>query len=76
MSAMRTAAGQGALNPDQSTDAMAILDAGVRVQAHGNLEWFAGVTNVFNDTYVVARRPYGLRPGMPRALRAGATIAF
>ena len=55
---------------------MAVLDAGVRFQAQGHLEWFAGVTNVFNDTYVVARRPYGLRPGMPRAFRAGATLSF
>ena len=76
MSAMRTSASQGALNPAQSTDAMAVLDAGLRFQAQGHLEWFAGITNVFDDTYVVARRPYGLRPGMPRAFRAGATIAF
>lgn len=76
MSAMRTSASQGALNPAQSTDAMAVLDAGIRFQAHGHLEWFAGVTNVFNNTYVVAHRPYGLRPGMPRAFRAGATLSF
>ena len=76
MSAMRTSASQGALNPSQSTDAMAVLDAGIRLQAKGHLEWFAGITNVFDDIYVVARRPYGLRPGMPRAFRAGATITF
>ena len=76
MSAMRTTASQGAVDPNQSTDAMAVLDMGIRHQAHGHLEWFAGITNVFNDTYVVARRPYGLRPGMPRAFRAGATVTF
>ena len=76
MSAMRTSASQGELNPSQSTDAMAVLDAGIRFQAQAHLEWFAGVTNVLNDTYVVARRPYGLRPGMPRAFRAGATLSF
>jgi Fe(3+) dicitrate transport protein len=76
MSAMRTSASQGALDPAQSTDAMAILDVGIRHQSHGHLEWFAGIANVSNDTYLVARRPYGLRPGMPRAFRAGATITF
>ena len=76
MSAMRTTASQGAVDPTQSTDAMAVLDMGIRHQAHGHLEWFAGITNVFNDTYVVARRPYGLRPGMPRAFRAGVTVTF
>ena len=73
---MRTSASQGALDPAQSTDAMAILDVGIRHQSHGHLEWFAGITNVSNDTYLVARRPYGLRPGMPRAFRTGATITF
>ena len=73
---MRTTASQGAVDPTQSTDAMAVLDLGIRHQSHGHLEWFAGVTNVFDDTYVVARRPYGLRPGMPRAFRAGATVTF
>ena len=73
---MRTSASQGELNPSQSTDAMAVLDAGIRFQAQAHLEWFAGVTNVLNDTYVVARRPYGLRPGMPRAFRAGVTLSF
>ena len=76
MSAMRTMAGQGDLNPSESTDAMAILDAAVRWKSSEHVEWFAGVTNVFNDVYVVARRPYGLRPGMPRALRAGASMTF
>ena len=76
MSAMRTMAGQGDLNPSESTDAMAILDAAVRWKSSDHVEWFAGVTNVFNDVYVVARRPYGLRPGMPRALRAGASMTF
>ena len=39
MSAMRTSASKGELNPAQSTDAMAVLDMGIRHQAHGHLEW-------------------------------------
>jgi Fe(3+) dicitrate transport protein len=76
MSAMRTVAGQGEVDPAHSTDAMAILDAGIRWRAEDQLEWFVGATNLLNDTYVVARRPYGVRPGMPRALRMGVTLNF
>ena len=76
MSAMRTVAGQGEVDPEQSTDAMAILDAGIRWRAEDQLEWFLGATNLLDDTYVVARRPYGVRPGMPRAFRMGVTVNF
>jgi Fe(3+) dicitrate transport protein len=32
---------------------------------------FAGVQNVTDETYVVARRPFGARPGLPRTVTAG-----
>ena len=76
MSAMRTSAGQEAINRVERTDAMAVLDASVCWRTDGHLEWFAGVANALDDTYVVARRPYGLRPAMPRTLRLGATVTF
>lgn len=76
MSAMRTVAGQGELTPSQSTDAMRVLDATFHWQAEEHISCFAGVSNVFDATYVVSRRPYGIRPGMPRALRLGATVTF
>ena len=76
MSAMRTVAGQGSLDPAQSTDAMAILDVAIQWKSDDHVQWFFGINNALNDTYVVARRPYGLRPGMPRSVRAGATVTF
>jgi Fe(3+) dicitrate transport protein len=74
--AMRTVAGQGDLIATQSTDAMMVIDAGARWKSDDHVEWFVGATNVTDEIYVVARRPYGARPGMPRALRLGATVVF
>ena len=68
-SSMRTEAGQGDINQTSATDASVILDSGFSYRASENIKLSLGVTNVLNGTYVVARRPYGLRPTMPRALR-------
>jgi len=37
---------------------------------------FASATNVTNEKYVVAKRPAGLRPGMPRAFYLGIKVKF
>ena len=76
MSAMRTLAGQGELLPNQSTDACQVADIMFRWFPGEYVTWFAGATNLTDQTYVVARRPYGLRPAMPRAFRFGATVEF
>ena len=76
MSAMRTLAGQGDLLSDESTDACQVADVMFRWFPGEHVTWFAGATNLTNQTYVVARRPYGLRPAMPRAFRMGATVEF
>ena len=76
MSAMRTLAGQGDLLPSESTDGCQVADVMFRWFPGAHVTWFAGATNLTNQTYVVARRPYGLRPAMPRAFRMGATVEF
>jgi Fe(3+) dicitrate transport protein len=68
-SSMRTEAGQGDVNQTSATDASVILDSGFSYLASENIKLSLGVTNVLNGTFVVARRPYGSRPTMPRALR-------
>ena len=75
-SAMRTVAGQGNLLSSNSTDSSIIFDSGIRHNVSNNLNINLGVTNLLNGTYVVARRPYGLRPNMPRALRLGVSANF
>jgi Fe(3+) dicitrate transport protein len=71
---MRTVAGQGDIILSESTDESLIFDTGIRYTASNHLNINLGVTNLFNGTFAVARRPYGLRPNMPRALRIGVSV--
>ncbi|MGY8928515.1 MAG: TonB-dependent receptor family protein [Flavobacteriales bacterium] len=73
-SAMRTIAGQGVILLSESTDESLIFDMGIRYEVSNHLNVNLGVTNLLDRTYAVARRPYGLRPNMPRALRIGVSV--
>jgi Fe(3+) dicitrate transport protein len=76
VSAMRTVAGQGTLVEGDFTPSVAVVDAGLRVQPLLGCEVRLGVQNLFDETYLVARRPYGARPGLPRMVRVGVTFSF
>ncbi len=69
--AMRTQAGFGPIPGGQGTDAFVVFSASgeVRVGRRGTL--FAGLQNFTNQLHSVARRPAGLRPGLPRTFVAG-----
>ena len=73
-SAMRTIAGQGVMLLSESTNESLIFDSGIRYEVSNHLNVNLGVTNLLDRTYAVARRPYGLRPNMPRALRIGVSV--
>ena len=70
-SAMRTVAGQRPIVRSESTDRYMIL----RLTAEYGLPWqgtiYIGVQNLLDERYVVARRPAGARPGLPRTLTMG-----
>lgn len=68
---MRTQASQGALIPNEITDRVLVLDVMLRVQFSPEASAYMGVNNLLDSHYVVARRPAGLRPGMPRLIRLG-----
>jgi Fe(3+) dicitrate transport protein len=69
--AMRTRAGSGMREPDFSTDAFTVFNvtAGYGLTAWSRL--FVSVQNLTDETYVVARRPAGARPGLPRTFTLG-----
>ena len=69
--AMRTQAGSGPIPAGQGTDSFVVFNASgeVRVGEGGIL--FAGLQNFTNQIHSVARRPAGLRPGLPRTLVVG-----
>ena len=74
VSRMRTAAGRGAISDLQSTDSHLIIglsgeyDLKAEKQA---VTLFIAVQNLTNQAYIVARRPAGVRPGLPRTLMGG-----
>ena len=70
-SVMRTVAGQGGIPENEKTDPYLILDINASYFIHKNVALFGSVNNLQNKVYIVARRPAGLRPGMPRAFTCG-----
>ena len=73
---MRTAPGQGTIPPSEKTDAYFVLDASVNYMLHKYISLFVNGTNLTNKTYLVSRRPAGLRPGMPSAFMIGIKANF
>jgi len=71
VSAMRTEAGQGSIPDNSGTDARFVLDASAEWAFRSGLVLFGRVHNLTDATYVVARRPAGLRPGLPRTVAVG-----
>ena len=71
ISGMRTQAGQEALTTANSIDGYWVADVSAHYAISRNIKLFSSLTNAFNETYAVAARPAGLRPGMPRALTVG-----
>jgi Fe(3+) dicitrate transport protein len=74
-SAMRTVAGRGPIPEGQGTDAFAVWSIAVAYRVTSWAKLQAGVENLTDETYVVARRPAGARPGLPRTFQAGVRLA-
>jgi Fe(3+) dicitrate transport protein len=72
--AMRTVAGQGAVDPGRSTDAVLVLNLSGEYTVASWASVYASVQNLTDERYVAARQPAGLRPGLPRTLQAGFRI--
>ncbi len=74
-SAVRTQAGQGPRDPMRSVDGFvtANLSGEWRLPRIGTV--FSAVQNLTDARYAVARRPAGLRPGLPRTVVLGIRIA-
>ncbi len=74
VSAMRDQAGRGRF--DDGSDAYTVLDLAARWEF--NPQWIvqARVDNLLDREYVVARRPFGARPGKPLSLQLGLEYRF
>lgn len=73
---MRVTAGQGALVEAHSTDAHFVVDLAAHYRLTQRVNIFASVRNLTDATYIVARRPAGVRPGLPRLMLIGFKVDF
>ncbi|CAN5895828.1 TonB-dependent receptor [soil metagenome] len=74
--AMRTRAGSGAFQPGFSTDAFTVVNLTGEYSVTSWTRLFVNVQNLTDATYVVARRPAGARPGLPRTVSAGVSATL
>jgi Fe(3+) dicitrate transport protein len=73
---MRSVAGSGAIPAGEGTDSVLLWDVTGAVRIHDQVELYARVENLTDETYVVARRPAGARPGLPRSAFMGVRLSF
>ncbi|MGK2858788.1 MAG: TonB-dependent receptor family protein [Thermoanaerobaculia bacterium] len=73
---MRTAPGQGAIPAGTGTDEALIFDLSAGYRVRDDARFFVQVRNVTDEDYIVARRPAGLRPGLPRTAMVGISWDF
>ncbi len=73
---MRTVAGTGEPSQGERTDSQKVVDFSLNYLLSQRAQLYFTVDNVFNDTAIVARRPFGVRPGKPRTLLAGYKMDF
>ena len=71
MSRMRVKAGSGDIAPEDATDARLLVNLTGVYQIAESARLFVGIQNLTDASYVAARRPAGVRPGLPRTVMAG-----
>ncbi len=70
---LRTKAGQGAFVDSETIDAHVVWDVIAAWNFTANLSTYLKVDNLLDETYIAARRPAGVRPGLPRTAYLGLT---
>ncbi len=73
---MRSVAGSGAIPAGEGTDSAVVWDLSAALRVHDQVEFYARLENLTDETYLVARRPAGARPGQPRSAFAGVRLSF
>ncbi|PZR17193.1 MAG: TonB-dependent receptor [Flavobacterium psychrophilum] len=68
---MRTTPGQGEIPPSEKLNGNFIVDLSTNIRLNKFLTAYGSISNITNEVYAVARRPAGLRPGMPRSFTIG-----
>ena len=72
----RTVAGQGAIPASETLDAHTVFDFSAYVELFEGVKIRGKLENMFNEVYITANRPAGLRPGLPRTFWVGVDLSF
>ena len=72
----REQAGGGPIDEALHTDAQLLFDVSVHARLLENVVLYANVRNLFDERYIVGRRPYGARPSPPRTMQVGLKVSF
>lgn len=70
---LRTKAAQGSFEPAESISSHVVWDLMAAWQFTRQLSAYVKIDNLLDETYIAARRPAGVRPGLPRTAYLGLT---
>jgi Fe(3+) dicitrate transport protein len=73
-SKMRSVASQSVFNPKETIDPHFVWDMLASWQITSSIRAYLKVNNLFDKTYIAARRPAGVRPGLERITYLGITL--
>ena len=76
LSEMRTTAGRGAPTQNERTGAQTVVDFSANYQLSAKGQVYFTIDNLFDDTTIVSRRPFGARPGKPQTFMLGYKFDF
>lgn len=77
--AMTTASGEAGTKANNLTDDYVTFDLGAEIPLQAsdkNVRLFVDILNLFDEEYIVARRPAGVRPGLPLTMMVGIKFAM
>ncbi|MDE2995839.1 MAG: TonB-dependent receptor [Bacteroidota bacterium] len=74
VSAMRAESGTGAIPENREIPRHTVLDLGAGWDLSPDSRLFVSIRNLTDSVYIAARRPSGLRPGLPRLVTLGLDV--
>jgi Fe(3+) dicitrate transport protein len=72
----RAVAGSGAIPASERIESRTLVDLSGEYDVNERLRLFVSAENLGDETYNVALRPAGARPGAPRTALAGVKLSF
>ncbi len=76
VSEARSTPGQGSIPASEEIDARTLVDLAAHYDLTDRVRLKVKAENLFDETYLAARRPSGLRPGKPQEILFGVDVSF